>query len=354
MKLYDYTGIVHFHSAHSFDGTTAVSDIITAAGERDIDFLMLTDHSTLEAKGKEGWHGKVLLIVGQEISPRFNHYIAFGNENTIFVEKESNEPPQHYIDEVVKEGGIGFIAHPDHGGTKMFHVKHFPWVDREVSGYTGIGIWDFMTDWQSSLDRFPGMLMNYFFPAHVLRGPKGTTLKWWDRLNQKRRVVGIGELDNHCTLFKILGLRLKIFPFKKAFTLIRTHILLKEPLSGRDQDDVRTILEALRMGRAYVALEYFRLAKGFSFFISDEKNSATMGDDYELRDRAILFARTPRHSRIRIIKDGKVFGEEIGRELRCNVSEGGVYRVEAYLKSRGRFRPWIFSNPIYVRSLRRS
>ena len=31
-------------------------------------------------------------------------------------------------------GGFGFIAHPDHEGTAMFHVKHYEWQKWKVSG----------------------------------------------------------------------------------------------------------------------------------------------------------------------------------------------------------------------------
>jgi len=67
MEYYDYSGIIHFHSDYSFDGRTALPEIIAAAKDNALDFLMLTDHSTLQARedGYEGWHGKVLLIVGQ-------------------------------------------------------------------------------------------------------------------------------------------------------------------------------------------------------------------------------------------------------------------------------------------------
>ncbi|MBA7581284.1 hypothetical protein ES708_23186 [subsurface metagenome] len=130
MKLYDYTGVIHFHSSHSPDGRVPVGDIVQAADENGLDFLMLTDHFTLGARrsGKEGWHGGVLLIVGQEISPRFNHYLAFAIDEEVIVDEEDTEcRPQDYIDRVGQLGGIGFIAHPDHEGTQMFHVKHFPW-----------------------------------------------------------------------------------------------------------------------------------------------------------------------------------------------------------------------------------
>ena len=352
MKLYDYTGVIHFHSSHSFDGRVPVGDIIKAAGENSIDFLMLTDHSTLGARkgGLEGWNGGVLLIVGQEISPRFNHYLAFGiDEELIIDENDTASKPQDCIDRVSTLGGIGFIAHPDHEGTQKFHVKHFPWQDWSVSGYTGMGIWDFMTDWQSTLKSLPAALAAYLFPAYVLKGPRDITLKRWDHLNKAGRVVGIGELDNHDTPRKILGMTVGIFPFKRAFRFIRTHLLLDNPLKGEAEEDMNVLLRALKNGRAYIAMEYFRDAKGFSVSLSDLNREVTMGDEFSLKGEALLSVKIPERGKIRIIQDGGVVAEAVGKKIMCKISQGGVYRAEVYLKVRGKYRPWIFSNPVYVR-----
>jgi predicted metal-dependent phosphoesterase TrpH len=149
-NLNDYTGVIHVHSVYSFDGRISVPDILEAGRSNGIDFVMLTDHSTLRAReeGFEGWRGNILLVIGQEISPRFNHYLAFQiNAPIIVTDDEPNIDPRIYMNQVKEQGGIGFIAHPDHGGTKLFHVKQYPWSNWTVTGYTGIGIWDFMTDW---------------------------------------------------------------------------------------------------------------------------------------------------------------------------------------------------------------
>ena len=351
LKLYDYTGIIHFHSEYSYDGRVPISEIVKAAGENNIDFLMLTDHSTLEAKrkGLEGWHGNTLLIVGEEITPRFNHYIAFGIDEPIVVSEDEESNPQEYINKVKEKGGIGFISHPDHQGTEMFHVKHFPWLDWTVSGYTGIGIWDFMTDWQSFLRGYLSGLIGYLFPACVLRGPKRITLDRWDSLNQNSKVVGIGELDNHDNLKKVLGMRFSIFPFSKAFKFVRTHLLTESPLVKDNEKDQENLLSALKGGRAYAALEYFCEAKGFSFIIADGRKEVTMGDEFLLDEKALLRVEIPEKGRIRVIKDGNPFREEVGRVKEYEVREKGNYRIEVYLKTLGKYRPWIFSNPIYVR-----
>ena len=127
MSYFDYSGIIHFHSDYSFDGRRSLPSIIRAARDNHLDFLMLTDHSTLQARndGLEGWHGRVLLIVGQEISPRFNHLLAFDADKPFPIDRNDEKTdPQSYIHAVLQAGGICFIAHPDHEGTDLFHVKH--------------------------------------------------------------------------------------------------------------------------------------------------------------------------------------------------------------------------------------
>ncbi len=351
LKLYDYTGSIHFHSEYSYDGRASIAEIVKAAGENNIDFLMLTDHSTLQAKedGLEGWHGDTLLIVGEEIAPRFNHYLAFGTDKPTIVGKDEEGDPQVYIDTVREQGGIGFISHPDHQGTEMFHVKHFPWLDWTVSGYTGIGIWDFMTDWQFFLRGYLSGLIGYLFPAYVLRGPKRVTLDRWDSLNRNSRVVGIGELDNHDSFEKVLGMGFSVFPFSRAFKFIRTHLLTESPLVQDNGKDQEALLSALKGGRAYAALEYFCEAKGFSFIIADSIKEATMGDEFLLDGNALLRVEIPEKGKICVVRDGVPFGDAVGRVKEYEIRKKGVYRIEVYLKHLGKYRPWIFSNPVYVR-----
>jgi hypothetical protein len=174
------------------------------------------------------------------------------------------------------------------------------------------------------------------------------TLERWDRLNRSSRVVGIGELDNHDTLQRVMGLNFSVFPFEKAFKFMRTHVITETPLAKDNTSDIGLLLSALRQGRAYVAGEYFRESKGFSFVLTDNSRSATLGDDFILENEACLTTALPATAKIRIVKDGTVIREEIGQDLTCSISEPGVYRVEAYLRVLGKYLPWIFSNPIYV------
>jgi hypothetical protein len=350
--LTDYAGIIHLHSRYSFDGRTPLPDILADADRCGLDFLLLTDHSTLQARddGFEGWRGRTLLVVGEEIAPRFNHYLAFRVPGPVLAGGIPPQvKPQELIDRVRNRGGIGFIAHPDHKGTALFHVKHYPWTDWSVSGYTGLGIWDFMTDWQNGLTGYFPALLSYVFPALSLKGPSPATLARWDAQAQERRVVGIGELDNHNTRVRFLGLALPVFPFGRVFGLIRTHILTPAPLTGDSPADIATLLQALENGHAYVALDHYRPSKGFSLTLAEGGRSATMGDEFVLDRRAGLTLSLPHKARIRIIRNGTLFRQADQTGLTTAIDAPGVYRIEAALRIFGRYRPWIFSNPIYVR-----
>ena len=65
----EIVGAVHLHSNYS-DGSLSISEIAAIANTTDLDFLMFTDHNTLEPKrhGLEGWYGNVLVIIGCEIN----------------------------------------------------------------------------------------------------------------------------------------------------------------------------------------------------------------------------------------------------------------------------------------------
>jgi hypothetical protein len=351
MKLFDYTGVIHLHSSFSFDGHVPMEEIISVAEKNGINFLMMTDHDHLKARseGWEGWKGKTLVIVGEEIAPRFNHYLAFKIQKPVaYFGDPEGKNPQRYIDDVNRQGGFGFIAHPDHEGTAMFHVKHYCWNDWNVSGYAGISVWDFMTDWQKSLSGFISGLLSFFFPAYFLKGPRRVTLERWDALNQIKKTVGIGELDNHATVKKVFGIPIVAFSFDRAFRFIRTHIITEEKFSGHSQQDTNLVYQSLLHGRCYFALEYFLNAQGFQFVIERNKQKFHMGDSLKLESDTQLIASCPKEALVRIIRNGQEWIRQSTHRLSVVIDKPGVYRVEAYLKSFGKLRPWIYSNPIFV------
>src|SRR5215211_5969809 len=107
--MHDLACVVHLHSIYS-DGTGTVPEIARAARRSGVDVVLLTDHDTLEAKrrGEEGWYGPVLLLVGEEVSPRGgNHYLAFGLDEHV---RRRGRSPADICEAVRDGGGFGFAA----------------------------------------------------------------------------------------------------------------------------------------------------------------------------------------------------------------------------------------------------
>src|SRR5918992_267232 len=127
--MHDLACVVHLHSTYS-DGTGTVPEIAAAARRNSLDVVLLTDHDTLAAKGRgeEGWHGDVLVLVGEEVSPSGrDHYLAFGIEEPI---DHTGLDSAGICAAVEAAGGVGFAAHPFPKGPQLLErAKGMPFRD---------------------------------------------------------------------------------------------------------------------------------------------------------------------------------------------------------------------------------
>ena len=349
--MFDYAGSVHFHSEHSFDAREPVEKIVQAAQRAKLDFAVLTDHFRLDAtkEGVERYHDDLLFLVAEEISPRYDHYLAFNLRQPIIQEK-IHPNPQALIDEVNAKGGFGFIAHPDHEGAPLVHLRAYPWTDWGVRGYAGISIWSLLGDWASAIRSYAALVKAALFPALVLRGPKPETLSRWDALCRQSHCAAIGETDNHASRRSFFGLPMRFFPFLFAFRTIRTHVVLASPLVRDIARDRTAIFDALRQGQSYISLDLWRDPKGFSFEMFDGEHRATMGGEFTLRGPALVEVKIPARGRIRMIRNGDViYDDNVRPHFQRDIDRPGVYRIEVLQRVWGRWRPWIYSNPIWVK-----
>lgn len=352
--MFDYAGAIHFHSSYSYDGCQPIDRIIQDGLGAGLDYAILTDHFNLDAK-KDGWERfhvsgdqKLLLLVGEEISPRYNHYLALNLSSPIVFSK-ADFHSQDMIDAVNAQGGFGFIAHPDHAGAPYISLRAYPWVDWKVTGFAGLSIWDLIGDWTASLSSPWGLVRGLLCPSRTLKGPHRQTLQRWDELSQRMHCVAIGEIDNHATRKRIAGVARSYFPFAFAFRTIRTHVVLPAPLTGVVETDRKTIYGALQQGQSYVSLDLWQNPKGFQFQILDATQRVDMGGRIKRQGPALVDVKLPMPGRIRLIRNGRVIRDERSRAyLERDIELPGVYRLEVDQKIGGRWRPWIFSNPIWV------
>ena len=346
--LHDLACVVYLHSTYS-DGTATVPELVESARASGRDVVMLTDHDTLAAKrdGFEGWHDGVLLLVGVEVSPHGGHLLAFGLEEEIDPRGKSEAEIASAVAEAV---ALGFVAHPFSEGARISSRRGKPhgWPDLDGTPFTGIELWSLTTDaaegWRGVREAFAYLSD----PERHLDGPPAHHIEAWDRLCRSRRVVAIGGLDAHQH-----GVRLPWGRFwspmrnERYFALLATHLLLRRPPSGELGPDRAQIHEALREGRCYLGVDAIRPAGGFRFWAEGDE-IALMGEERPA-GAWTLRLELPATARLRLLRDGVEVEVSTGRRLEHRAHGPGVFRVEAWLEWRGRERPWIISNPIYLR-----
>jgi hypothetical protein len=351
-QLRDLAGVIHVHSLYS-DGTGTVPEIAAAAESNGLDFVLLTDHDTLAAKrrGEEGWHGGVLVLVGEEVSPLGeNHYLAFGIEQPI---DHRGLGGREIVERVTEAGGFGFLSHPFSKGSERFRrAAGLPWRELDVAGYTGLELWSFVTDSAEKLRGFTDIFRFVTMPDRFVDHPPRANLDAWDRLCAARRCVALGGVDAHQVGIRI-GNRvpLRLMAYRRSFRYLRTHLLTDKPFTKDLEIDRAVVYEALRAGRAYIAMDAVAPARGFRFWArTDQGQTLAIGEEARAREDSWVFrAELPRAARVRLLRDGAELASLHGTALEHRAEGAGVYRIEAYLHARGRERTWILSNPIYLR-----
>ena len=246
------------------------------------------------------------------------------------------------LDDVLCSGGTTFIVHPLGKRTWSFIVNVEAWRNWEHTGFVGIEIWAYMHDWIDDL-KLSNLWHFYKNPNLQLKGPDPELLSLWDQLGQKRKVVGISGLDAHYKEIPLI--KRPLFAYKDLFKTIRTHILVEHELSKSD-DAVRLVCDAHKEGRCYVSFDLLADATGFHFTAESGDKMYYMGDEvFNIETNIDFNISSPHHATIKLLRNGKTQRECEGNSLDFSSTEKGVYRVEAYIEN----RPWVFTNPIYVR-----
>ncbi len=346
---------LHMHTRYS-DGSGTHRDIVKAAFTAGVDVVIVTDHN-IRVQGFEGYYKernkKILMLIGEEVhdqarDPQKNHLLVFGSARELATFAEN---PQQLINQVRDSGGISFLAHPDDPEAPAFREVDISWVDWSVQNYTGIELWNALSELKTIV---PTKLHGAFyalFPAFVAHQPIPSTLAKWDELlSQGGKVVAIGGSDAHALHMSLGPISRVIFPYEFHFRTVNTHVMVSEILSGDLNSDKKLIYEAMAAGHCYVGYDLPAPTRGFNFTAQGKEINVIMGDELPAKGGVTLQAKLPAQAEIRLLKDGNII-QTWKNQLSCThiTTESGVYRIEAYRRYLGKLRGWIYSNPIYVR-----
>jgi hypothetical protein len=365
--MFEVSGNLHMHTPYS-DGEKWHRAIAEEAIRAGLDFVVVTDHN-LWVDGVEGYvetdEGRVLLLVGEEVhdtrrQPQCNHFLIFGAEQEMSREAPN---PQGLIDATNRLGACGFLAHPHERSLDLFGEPDLSWRDWDVTDYTGLEIWNYMSSFKSAVvaqhDRLPlrnallaklAALPVVLRPDRYVMGPEPATLAKWDELLAAgKRVAAIGNSDAHGTPMSLGPIRREVLPYSFLFRAVNTHLLLPQPLSGDVAKDKALLLGAVGLGRGWVGYDLIGPTATFRFS-GHGRTKGVMGDDVVMDVGATLQVSAPARCEMRLVRHGEVVAKADNEtNLTYIPVEEGAYRVECYRQHAGRRRGWIFSNPIYLR-----
>jgi hypothetical protein len=368
--LADYKGAMHVHSSLGGHSTGTLAEVVEGARANGLAFVVMSEHPTglidTRAATLAGTHGGVLFVAGSETNEsQRDRLLTFGGSPSTSISNEAHPPgsneanastasvasTQTLIDHAKAVGDLVFIAHPEtfeswqtargFDGMEVYNLHADAKHVRKLSLFFD-GLWSYRS--------FAPLLWTRFYEAPT------ENLRRFDELTaQGRRVVLVAGNDAHAnvgvSLQELTGkpiFQIKLDPYERSFSVVHTHVLIP-----RDQTfDTPSLLAALAAGHAYVSFDLLADATGFRLTATNGAETKSMGDEIALGSGVRLRVATPVESRIVVVKDGKKFDEKMASANEWTISERGVYRVECFLPQLGApldAKPWIISNPIYVR-----
>ncbi|HEX8632752.1 MAG TPA: hypothetical protein VF703_01220 [Pyrinomonadaceae bacterium] len=358
----DYKGVIHVHSFLGGHSAGTFADITRAAQSNGLAFVVMTEHPSgdydTRALTLRGTHGGVLFVAGNETSESdADRFLTFGGTSAAAAtDTSAPSSTQESINRARAAGQLVFVAHPETfrswGAASGFHgmeiynlhadAKH---VNRPLIFFDAL--WSYRS--------YPHLLWTRFYKS------PDANLRRLDELTAtaegKRKIVAIAGNDAHANVglaFQDLAghtiFALRLDPYERIFQIVRTHVLVARGESLNEEN----LLSALAAGHAYVAFDILCDASGFRFTATNGAEEKLSGDEIARTEAGVrLRVTTPVRSRIEIIRNGQVVSE--AREVAAHewtAREAGVYRVVCYLPQLSApldAKPWIISNPIYVR-----
>ena len=322
----EYKGVVHLHSFLGGHSSGSFSEIISAAQANQLNFVVMTEHTEKDfdtaAMTLQGVHGGVLFINGQETS-------AANGDRLLALPEQ-----------------VSIVAYPEefkNWDTPGLHgVEVYNVYSNTRKANPLVAFFDVLWSHRA----YPDLLFGLYYERPT------DALKKWDQGLSRSRLTATPGNDAHANIG--LSLRdssgktlagIQLDPYATSFRLVRLHVLLPH---GKPLDRT-SLLDAIKSGHCFNAFDIFGDSSGFTF----EAENKIQGDEIQLQGETRLRVHTPVASRILLFKDGSVIRNESGVTTKeFPVTERGVYRVEIYLPQIEQIigeKPWIISNPIYVR-----
>jgi hypothetical protein len=326
----EYKGVIHVHSFLGGHSSGTFSDIIAAAKANQLNFVIMTEHTEQDfdtaAMTLQGFHSDVLFINGNEtVVSNGDRLLRLPDDVSIVAYPEDFK---------------NWDA-PQLNGVEVYNVYSNTRRANPVKAFFDV-LW--------SQRAYPDLLFALYYER------PNESLKKWDQALAHARLTATGGNDAHANV----GLKLEdssgktlagiqLDPYASSFRWVRLHVLTEASKAL----DAAQLLYAIKAGHCFIGFDLFGDTSGFRFEASGADCSAIQGDEIPYQTDLHLRTQTPVPTRIVLFKNGTPIVNESGITTKDFAVTGpGVYRVEVYLPEIEAIigkKPWIISNPIYVR-----
>lgn len=408
--LHDYRAILHAHAEDSAHTGGSRPEMLADAKKAGVSAILLTDHfrppRDFITESWRGLHEGVLFIPGSEARGFLVHPVE-----SILNRMDLGTP--EFVKAVTADDGLIFLSHieerPGHStegltGLEVYNRHADAKDDMATLIMLALKLTDpkELAELQESFRLYPDEWL-----AAQVEYPTAYIAKW-DADTQQRRLTGIAANDCHHNMVFVMKMvdeqtvrvgtivdrddkmrtltadlrpgiremtkahkpgdvlaRLDLDPYYRSFLNLSTHIFAPELTEA-------AIRAALKAGHAYVSHDWMCDPTGFLF---EARPPATqgqaragaahpstaasiplpspalsiMGDEVKFAPGLKLAARAPIKCQLRLLKNGTRLATKETAQWEHAVDGPGVYRLEAWLTLADEERPWIYSNPIYVR-----
>lgn len=341
----------HVHTTRS-DGAGNRAAVAAAAARAGLKLVVITDHGDgTRTPDPPAYIDGVLCLDGVEVSTNGGHYAALGMGATPY---PLGGEPSAVVEDVARFGGLGFAAHPDSARPGLV------WTDW-AAAFDGVEWLSGDSEWRNERrSRLARVLFDYLLRpgpalASILDRPTATLARW-DALTSRRPVVAIAGHDAHGGIsgstaegrrFPIAG----VPSYEASFRSFSVRVILDAPLSGDARTDARAVLDSLRRGRLFTAIDAVAGPAVLDFRASRGRERSPMGSLLSPGPAVLsVDAAVPPGARTVLLREGREIQAETGGTLRREEALAqGAYRVEVQVPGAPGTPPvpWLLSNPIY-------
>lgn len=324
----DFRAVIHVHAEDSSHTKGTRPEVLVAAKKTGVRVVMWTDHRGPKVETWRGLRDGVLFIAGSEDGDGVLRFPDYGAEG-----------------QPITEGGLRFLSHIE----ERYDALSDGFVGMEICNRHSDAVLDHGLQtyllaaasdpdlWRRAVENFKTYPDEFFAIGtrqHIEFFSK------WDKETQKKPFTGIAANDAHQNqIFK----ETTFDPYAVSFRNLSTHILARE----LTEPEIR---QSLREGHVYVSHDWLCDPTGFTFGAINNLGVFTMGDPAPFLGTTRLVALTPVAAKLKLIHNGSVVRETFGTNLTFEAKSPGTYRLEAWLTVDEEERPWIYSNPIYLKT----